>query len=569
MINYSNKNNSHCPNSDSLKNIKITPLGGVGEAGALNCMVYESEDSAFLIDCGLQFPDDETLGVDLIIPDFTYLETIRHKLKGLVLTHGHEDHIGAVPFLLREFDLPVYGTPFTLGLIRNKLSEHSDVKTNKFHSFEPSDRFVVGDFELEAMFVNHSIVGACALAVHTPYGAIVHLTDWKIDHTPVAGPTTDLKRFSKLGKEGVIALFSDSTNAEQPGATISEKEVIKRITKICSAHKGRILVTLFASNILRVQELGRLAKKLGRKLALVGRSMKNNTELARSLSILSFDGVELIDIEETRDMDPAKVMVLVTGSQGEERSALSRMAFNQFKLFKLGEGDLVLFSSKTIPGNETSVFTVIDHLYRRGTEVIYKAASEIHTSGHAKRDEMAEAIKRLHPRYFVPIHGEYRHLVKHIELAVETGVNKDRALLIENGQTLLLSDRGLELGGVVPTGRVFIDGHGMGDVDSVVLRDRRQLSTTGLVMCVVMIDRATGEIVRAPEIICRGVFEESEHPDLSNDASKEVMAALLETDKETRTDLHEMQEEVRLVTRRFFRRKLDKKPVVVPVVLEV
>lgn len=547
--------------------IKITPLGGVGEVGALNCMVYEIDEEAIIVDCGSQFPDDEAMGVDLIIPDFSYLRTIRHKLKGVVFTHGHEDHIGATPFLLKEFKLPIYGSRFTLGLIRNKIEEHTQVKHPKYNYFIPGESFHIGSFEIETIFVNHSIIEASAIIIHTPQGALVHLTDWKIDRTPVSGEMTNVKRFSEIGKKGVLAMFSDSTNIEQAGATLSEKEVMKQLKKICAKHPGRILITLFASNIQRVQELGKLAKSLGRKLALVGRSMHQNTELAREIGSMSFEGVEILDVEQTKDLKPHEVLVLVTGSQGEERSALSRMAFDQFKPFKLGEGDLVLFSSKIIPGNERNVFNVINHLYRRGVSVLYKSAVEIHTSGHAKRDELAEAIKRFKPKYFIPVHGEYRQLVKHSELAVETGVKKERAFVIENGQSLMAEAGEIFFGDVAPTGRVFVDGSG--DVSSMIVRDRRALATTGIVVCTVMIDRSTGEIVREPEIILHGVLDEKENPDTVEKIKKEVLNTISSLNQEARTDLLQMQEEIRIAIRRFFRKLMDKKPVVIPVVLEV
>lgn len=549
--------------------IKVTPLGGVGEVGALNCMVYETADEAVIVDCGSQFPDDETLGVDLIIPDFSYLHQIKPKLKGIIFTHGHEDHAGAIPFLLKEINLPIYATPFTAGLIRQKLTEYPLPKTPQLHVFKAGETVQIGSFEIETIFVNHSIIDACALAFKTSQGYLIHLTDWKIDKTPIEGATTDLKKFSELGKKGVLALFSDSTNVEQPGSTLSEKEVDRQLKKICVKHKGRILVTLFASNMQRIQALARIAKSLKRSLAFVGRSMHENTALARELGSLNLSGIDILDIEETKNLPPEKVMVLVTGSQGENRSVLSRMAYNQFKPFQIQKGDLVLFSSKVIPGNEKNIFNVIDHLFRHGAEVIYKSAQDIHTSGHARQDELKEAIKRLKPKHFIPIHGEYRHLVRHAELAEEVGIKKEHIFIIEDGQSLEFENKQGSLGEVVVTGRVFVDGRGVGDVSDLVLRDRRQLSDTGFVICVMMIDKVKGDIVRDPELISRGFVDEKENPDILNQARKKVLEMISSINLEARTDLVEVQEEVRLTLRKFFKKTLERKPVVIPLILEV
>ncbi len=554
----------------STKSLKVTPLGGVGEIGALNCMVYETEREAILVDCGSQFPDDETLGVDLVIPDFSYLRQISKKLKGVIFTHGHEDHIGATPFLLREINLPLYGAPFTLGLIRQKLEEYDLAKKPKYHVFNPGETLQVGSFKIETVFVNHSIIDAAALAIKTDVGTIVHLTDWKIDKTSVDGKTTDLKKFAALGKEGVLALFSDSTNVTRPGSTLSEKEISRQLKKICSQHPGRILVTLFASNINRVQSLAHIAKSLGRTLAFVGRSMRENTALARELESLSLDGVNVVDVEETKNLANDKVMVLLTGSQGEERSALTRIAFDAFKPFRIQEGDMVLFSSKVIPGNEKNIFNVIDHLYRKGAKVLYESVHEIHTSGHAHQEEIKEATRRLKPKFFTPIHGQYRHFIKHAELAKECGVKAENIMIIENGTSLIFEEGKVRRGEQnIPTGRVFVDGRGVGDVADVVLRDRRQLADTGFVICILMIDRVSGEIVRGPEIISRGFIEEKESEELLPRARAKVAEAISAFNLGARTDVIEVQEEVRLTLRRFFKKELERKPVVIPVVLEV
>lgn len=551
-----------------ISTIKITPLGGVGEIGALNCMVYENDHDAIIVDCGSQFPDDDDLGIDLIIPDFSYLKEIRHKLRGLVLTHGHEDHIGAVPFLLREFDLPVYGTAFTLGLVRRKLLEHAGVKA-QFHLVKQGDFFEVGPFELESLYINHSIIDAMAVAIHTSQGVVMHLTDWKIDKHSLDGRCTDLKRFSQLGKKGVLALLCDSTNVDQPGSTLSEREVAKQIKKICSKHQGRILVTLFASNIHRVQSLAHIAQSLGRKLAFLGRSMKENTTLARELGQLKLDGLEILDIEEAQGLPDKELMVLATGSQGEERAALSRIAYNQFKAFQLRDGDMVLFSSKIIPGNEKNIFGVIDNLYRSGARVLYESVHEMHTSGHAHQEELKEAIKRLKPKHFIPIHGAYHHLVKHRNLAIKAGVKLDHAIVIENGQPLIFDGGFAYPDEPVKIGRIFVDGRGVGDVNELVMRDRRQLADTGIITCVLMIDRLTGEIVRGPDFVSRGFAHSKENPDLFDRAKQHLLKGLQKFEREDWTNSSRVQEEVRVNLRQFFKKELERKPVVIPIVLEI
>lgn len=551
-----------------IHNLRITPLGGVGEVGANNCMLYETDTEAVIVDCGTMFPDQETLGVDMIIPDFAYLREIKHKLKAVVFTHGHEDHIGAVPFLSREFCLPIYATPFTLGLIKEKLEEYNLPKTPKLNLFTPGDAFTIGSFEFDTVYVNHSIIDAAALVIQTSHGPIVHVTDWKIDPTPPNGQMTDLKKFAHYGKKDPILLFSDSTNAGQPGATLSEKEVMSKLKKICADHDGRIIVTLFASNIHRVQSLAKIAGSIGRRIALVGRSMKENTNLARQIGKLSFEGVEIIDVEETNNYPPDEVMILATGTQGEPRSVLSRMASNAFKPFKIQDGDLVLFSSKMIPGNEKNVYGVINNLSRHGARVVYESVYDIHTSGHAHQEELKTLIKKVKPKYFVPIHGEYRHLLKHRDLAIKCGIKPSNVFVIENGTTLTVEDGNVYPLGEVPTGRVFVDGRGVGDVGEVALRDRRHLADTGIVICVLMIDRKSGEILHGPELISRGFIEEKNSAILDR-AKEGVLECLKNINWETRTDSVEVKEEVRVNLRRFFNKELDRKPVVIPVIQEV
>lgn len=552
-----------------IRKLKVTPLGGVGEIGALNCMVYETEAAAVVVDCGSMFPENENPGVDLIIPDFTYLHTIKRKLKGIVFTHGHEDHCGATPYLLKEIDLPVYATPFTLELIRSKLKEFPPPKTPKLNRFIPGETLHLSPFEIETVYINHSIIDATSLAFKLDGGYVVHLTDWKIDKTPLGGKTTDLKKFKSFTREGVIALLGDSTNADRPGHTLSEREITRQIKKIASHHRGRIIITLFSSNMERVQELINIGRDLKRNVAFVGRSMHENTAIARSIGRLSLEGVNVVDVEQTRGMPDDRVLLLVTGTQAEPGSVLSRIAHDEFKPFKIRRGDLVLFSSRNIPGNEKNISNMINHLCRRGAKVLYEPDYDIHTSGHAHQEELKTILETLKPTYFIPIHGEYRHLVKHAELAVASGVKPGNVFIIENGRTLQLQKNSAVLDGHAPVGRVFIDGKGIGDVSQVVIRDRRHLADTGFVLCILMINRATGEVMRGPELISRGLTSEEESHDLISRAKKSVAKLITDLNAEVRTDPAELQEEVRVTLQRFFRKELDRKPVVIPVIMEV
>lgn len=552
-----------------INELKITPLGGVGETGALNCMVYESEKEAIVVDCGTMFPDQEILGFNIIIPDFSYLESIRHKLKALVLTHGHEDHIGATPFLLQKLDLPVYATPFTMELIKEKLGEIPPLSKPILKTFRPGEKITIGNFKIESIFVNHSIIDAAAIAIATPSGYVLHLTDWKIDKTPLNDKVIDLKKFERLGKEGVVLLLGDSTNASHEGATLSETEVNKQLLKICSNHKGRIIVALFSSNIRRVQGLANIAKKLGRTLALVGRSMRENTIIARQLGELNFNGINVLDIEDTKNLPPHKVMVLATGTQGEPRSVLSRMAAGEFRPFQVGTGDLVLFSSKVIPGNEINTGHVVNNLCRRGAKVINESFHDIHASGHAHQNEIKHIFKLTKPKHFVPIHGDYRFLVKHAEFAEKCGIKKKNIFVIDNGQSLHLKKGEMSLGATVSVGRDFVDSDGIGDVSDILVRDRKHLAQTGIVVCVIMIDHTTGELVKGPELIHKGFLEEQGNKILFDKAKKAVLTHINELGLETKTDLIQIQEEVRISLRRFFRKNLDRKPVVIPIIQEV
>ena len=552
-----------------MRRIKITPLGGVGEIGALNCMVYETEGAAVVVDCGSMFPENENPGVDLVIPDFTYLHTIRRKLKGVVFTHGHEDHCGAIPYLLKEIDLPIYAAPFTLELIRSKLKEFPPPKTPRLNRYLPGEKLSLPPFEIDTVYINHSIIDAASLAFKIDGGYVVHLTDWKIDKTPLGGRTTDLKKFKSFTREGVIALLCDSTNADRPGHTLSEREITRQIKKIAQRHRGRIIITLFSSNMERVQELIHIGRELKRNVAFVGRSMHENTAIARSIGRLSLEGVNIVDVEQTRGVLDERVLLLVTGTQAEPGSVLSRIAHDEFKPFKIKRGDLVLFSSRNIPGNEKNISNMINHLCRRGANVLYEPDYDIHTSGHAHQEELKTILEILKPANFIPIHGEYRHLVKHAELAVASGVKPDHVFVIENGRSVNFQKNASGLDGHVPVGRVFIDGKGIGDVSSVVIRDRRHLADTGFVLCILMINRTTGEVVRGPEIISRGLTSEEESHDLILRAKKAVAELVSELNADVKTDPAELQEEVRVSLQRFFRKELDRKPVVIPVIMEV
>jgi ribonuclease J len=559
----------------SLGRIRIVPLGGLGEIG-LNLMVIELyragsdlAEAAVAIDCGVMFPGLETPGIDLVIPDLSHLKSLGDRLLGVLTTHGHEDHIGALPFLLREVSVPVYASPFTRGLVEAKLAEHRLLEGARLHTFEPRDRWALGPFEIEALHMTHSIVDAGGFAIKTPLGTIVHTGDFKIDHTPIDGKVTDLARLGDLGSEGVLVLFSDSTNVDRPGTTPSERSVGAGLDRVFQQTSGKMLVATFASHVHRLQQVIDLSAKYGRKVALAGRSLEQNVALARQLRRLTVGDDLLIDVEAAKDQAPAAVTLLATGSQGEPRSVLSRIANDDYPHWKAAAGDAVVFSSRVIPGNERPINTLVNHLFRRGTDVYWSGRGDIHTSGHASQDELRLVLRLVRPKYFVPVHGEYRHLVRHVELAVETGIDRGRCFLLEDGETLVIDADGSKPGDRVESGRVFVDGKGVGDVEEPVLRDRRHLSQDGLVIAILGMHPTTGDVVAGPELVSRGFVLEGAQQELLQDAKAAVLTSLQAISPDSRADPIEVQEAVRRTLKKFFDKRLNRRPMILPYVMEM
>jgi len=545
--------------------LRVIPLGGLGEIG-LNLLVLEYGDTAIAVDCGVMFPDEQMLGIDVAIPDTTYIRGLGARFKAIFLTHGHEDHIGALPYVLAEFNVPVYGTPLTLGFVRERMREHGLSVTLTAYGSEPCR---VGPFAVEPFAMTHSIPDAVGLAIRTPAGMVVHTGDFKLDQTPLDGRLPDLTRLADLGAEGVALLFSDSTNVETPGVTPSERTVGAELDTIFRQATGRILITTFSSHIHRMQQVVDLAVRFGRRVAVVGRSLTSHVGVARELSLLHVPEGTLIDIGAARDLPPDRVVIITAGSQAEAASALVRIAMDAHKQVSLSPGDTVVLSSRIIPGNERAISSLVNHLYRRGAHVHYGRLSRVHVSGHASQEELKLVMNLVRPRHFVPVHGEYRHLVRHIVLATGVGIPAERCHLLEDGDVLELDAAGTARRGErVTAGRVFVDGKGIGDVEDVVLRDRRHLSEDGLVLAVLAIHHQSGEIIAGPDLVSRGVVGEEAGPEVLERARGAVMESLAAINPESRTDPVEVKEEVRRALRRYFKR-FDRRPVILPFVMEM
>ena len=550
-----------------MEPLKIIPLGGLGEFG-LNMMLIEYGDDAIAVDCGLMFPDAHLLGIDLVIPDVSYLLEEKTKLKAIVLTHAHEDHVGALPFVLKHFDVPIYGTKLTLGLLANKLKEHDLEDSAEIHEITAGAPWQIGPFTVEGIRVTHSLMDCLALAVETPLGTVIHTGDFKIDNTPMDGEMFDFQRFAAYGEKGVLLLMSDSTNVERRGHTPSEREVGTNLEQIIVKSTGKVLVSTFSSSIPRIQQVVEIAERCDRRVVLSGRSMIRNCEVAADLGYLRMPRSFMTDSDRWQGLPPDRLMFLTTGSQGEPMSVLHRVALNDHKTLKVESGDTVILSSKFIPGNEKIISNLINHLYRRGAEVHYEKVSEIHVSGHASQEELKTMLQLTRPRYFVPIHGEYRHLVRHRRLAQEVGIPEENCFLLDDGDVLELTSRGAEKVKPIQVGRVFVDGKGVGDVGDMVIRDRRHLSEDGMVLAVMAIHQQSGELVAGPDLISRGFMLAEESEEVMESAKQAVLAALGDMNRETRTDPEELKEEVRRVLRRFFRKKLERRPVVLPYIIE-
>jgi len=556
--------------TDTTENrgLRITPLGGLGEIG-LNMMAYEHGDDIIVVDCGLMFPEPSMLGIDLVIPDISCLRDKGDRIRGIFLTHGHEDHIGALPFILPDIPAPVYGTALTIGFVREKLKEYDLDTRVDLRVVKPRDTVSVGDFSVEFIRVAHSIVDGCGLAIRTPEGMIIHTGDFKLDQTPVDGQLTDLSTLSRYGEEGVLALLSDSTNVEREGYTVSEKYVGEAFDEIFPQCAGRIIVAAFSSNIHRVQQVVDSAARCGRKVLLNGRSMLANVQIARDLGYLRIPDDLLMDLKELPRLPKEEVCMITTGSQGEPMSALTRIAMDDHKQIKLERGDTVILSSRFIPGNEKTISDLINHLYRRGAEVFHEKVSEVHVSGHASQEELKLMINLTRPRFFVPIHGEYRHLVNHSRLARKVGIDPERCILAVNGDVVTFADGRAEITDTVESGRVFVDGKGIGDVGTIVLKDRKHLSEDGMVVVIIAINQGTGEIIYGPDIVTRGFVFEDESQEYLDETKKIVLDTLAGVNLEVMADLNEVKMEVRRVLRRFFNKTIERRPVILPVILEM
>lgn len=547
--------------------LRLVPLGGLGEVGK-NMLVVEYGDALLVIDAGLMFPEEEMLGIDLVLPDFSYVLERKEQVTGVILTHGHEDHTGALPYLLRELKVPVYGTRLTLGLVKGKLAEHNLGKV-KFKEIAPDKTIRIGPFMLHFISVSHSIPDGVAIVIDTPMGRIIHTGDFKIDQTPLDGRATDICSFAALAKDGVLALLSDSTNAEVPGHVAPERAVGKVLEDIFHDAKGRIIVASFASHIHRMQQVVDVAGAAGRKLAVVGRSMVNNVEIASDLGYMKIPGHMLFDIENMAKHDPSKICILSTGSQGEPLSALARMAAHEHRHVRIEEGDTVVISASPVPGNEKAVSRTIDRLFRAGAEVFYETVSGVHVSGHGAQEELKMMIGIVRPKYFIPIHGEYRHLKYHAMLAESVGVPHENIFVLQNGDVLDISPKKAEVVDRVQAGMILVDGLGVGDVGNVVLRDRQQLAEDGIFMVVVAINAQTGEIVSRPEIISRGFVYVREAQDLLDEARQRVEERLAKTAKEHVTDWGVLKADVRNALSQFLYDETGRRPMILPVVVEV
>lgn len=548
--------------------LSIIPLGGVGEIG-MNSTVLQCGDDIIVIDAGLMFPEPEMLGVDIVIPDFSYLLDNREKIRGIVITHAHEDHIGALPFLLRGIKAPIYGTRLTLGFIKDKLKEHGLDAGAELVVVKPRDVVDIGGFRVEFIRVTHSIVDGVGLGIETPVGRVVHTGDFKIDPTPVDNEVMDLRTFAEYGDRGTLILLSDSTNSAQGGYTFSEKEVRRGLEDIFNKAKGRIVVATFASNIHRVQQIVDVAVADGRKVILNGRSMITNAQIALDLGYLKMPPDTWLKIEALKTLPDDKVVLITTGSQGEPMSALTRMAANEHKHFRIKKGDTIVLSSKMIPGNERAIARIINHLFKRGAEVFYEKVSEVHVSGHASKEELKLMLNLVRPRYFIPVHGEYRHLVYHAQLAGKVGIPEENIFILEDGDVVEFTKDSAYRAGVVPAGRVLIDGKTSWGMETLILRDRMKLAHDGVVIVILAIEKLSGRVVSGPDIVSRGfIFEDASH-ELMAEVKNLVMDTLLIMIPDAKGDWSLVADRVRSALKKFINKRLERRPMILPIIMEV
>lgn len=546
--------------------IRCYPFGGVGEFGK-NMMIYAMGQDAVIVDCGMGFPNPGQHGVDLVVPDISALEELGLNLHGILLTHGHEDHIGALPFLLPKLNLPVYGSPVTLALVAGKLEERG--YKGDLRALPEEGRINVGPFEVEAVPVTHSIMDAASIVIHTPLGAIVHTGDFKFDPSPIDGKPTALHRFSRLGDEGVLLLASDSTNATRSGSNPSERIVGPALKQAISQCNGKVVVTTFSSNMFRIQQIIDAAVSCGRRVALAGRSLEKNVDITRDLDRLSIPAGTLVDIKSCADVADRELLIIATGSQGEWRAALARIAQDRFTGVRLGVGDLVIFSSSNIPGNERIIAGLYNHIYRRGARVMHAGKAPLHVSGHAHAHELKTMMQLTRPKYFYPVHGEYRNLIEHQDLAVATGIDYENTIIAENGQDVLIDGEGIKLGEGFHAGAIFVDGTGRDEVDDMVLRDRRVLADDGMISVTVLISQHEGSLLGAPELVARGFLHQEVSESVLSDAAEDMHRHLEGMSQEMLADIEETKEEVRVWLRRWCKKRMGRRPMVLPVVLEV
>ncbi len=551
---------------ESASRLKIIPLGGLEQIG-LNITAFEYEDSIIVVDCGLAFPADDMLGIDLVIPDITYLKDNADKVKGFVITHGHEDHIGALPYVLKEINVPIYATRLTMGIIENKLKEHNLMKGTKRKVVKFGQSINLGQFRVEYIKTNHSIVDAAALAIYSPAGTVVHTGDFKVDYTPVFGDAIDLPRFAEIGKKGVLALMCDSTNAERPGFTPSERTVGRTFDTLFEEHKHtRIFVATFASNVDRVQQIINSAYKFGRKVVVEGRSMVNVIETAINLGCINIPENTLIEIDQLKNYPDEQQVIITTGSQGESMAALSRMASNMHKKITIGHGDTVIFSSSPIPGNEKAVTRIINELLRKGADVIFQ---DTHVSGHACQEEIKLIYTLVHPKYAIPVHGEYKHLKAQARIAENLGIDKDHIFILSSGDVLELDDNRASVTGHVPVGSILVDGLGVGDVGNVVLRDRQHLAEDGILIVVMSLDKYSGQLMAGPDIVSRGFVYVRESDELMEEAHQVVDSAICGCLDRGITDWGKLKSTTKDVLGEYVWRKTKRRPMILPIIMEV
>ncbi|KEJ02392.1 ribonuclease J [Clostridium botulinum] len=552
-------------NKDS---VKVIPLGGLGEIGK-NITAFEYGNEIVIIDCGISFPDEEMYGVDLVIPDITYLLNNKDKVKAIFLTHGHEDHIGSLPYILQQLNRPVYGTALTLGIVENKLKEHNMLSDCELNKVEAGDIVELKNLKIEFIRNTHSIADSCSIAIHTPVGVILHTGDFKIDYTPIDGLVMDFHRIAELGKKGVLLLMADSTNVQRKGHTISEKSIGETLTKIFSNAKGRVIVATFASNIHRMQQIIDASIEYGRKVAFSGRSMENISKVAMDLGYLHIPEIYLITVDEMKNYPNEQITIITTGSQGEPMAALARIAYSNHRKIAIEPKDLFIISASPIPGNEKLISRVINELFKKGADVIYEALEEVHVSGHAYEEELKLIHTLVHPKYFMPVHGEYRHLKRHVDLAMELGMERENIFSLETGQVLEISHEEAKVSGKVRTGSIFVDGIGVGDVGNIVLRDRRYLAQDGMLTIVVTLEKESYSVIAGPDVITRGFIYVKESEDLINEV-KGIVKKELENCLENKIiEWYVLKSNIKKSVEKYLYEKTKRRPIVLPIIMEI